>query len=97
MRVVYQDPQTCTTEKNTWGPSKRDVTPKIVMSTTVKHTRENSKRKKLCITKVHAHYTKQEVKWLRILLKLMQLSLKDYCIVIAVFSEYYQKIFLKLN
>jgi len=40
-------PQSCTSEKKSWGPRKRDVTPKTMMSTTVEHAKESSKCKKL--------------------------------------------------
>ena len=40
-------PQSCTSEKKTWGPRKRDVTPKTVMSTTVERAKESEEHRKL--------------------------------------------------
>jgi len=43
------EPQSCTSEK-TWGPRKRDVTPKIVMSTTVELAKDSLECKKVAVT-----------------------------------------------
>ena len=40
-------PQSCTSEKKTWGSRKRDVTRKTVMSTTVERAKESEERRKL--------------------------------------------------
>ena len=62
--------------KKTWGPRKRDVTPKTVMSMTVERAKDSTEHKKVAVT--CTLYMKQEVMKQRILLQQRLFPLKDH-------------------